>query len=269
MGTGFTERNDKVNGVIEPVENRTGRIGSSNSKSSADTSSTSTGTAGTAGTVGTAGTGTAGTEKVADEKFSELAFLTEDEKRAYDVADDTEKKRLLRNAKRRQRYQNEKTGQAKPRKVNKKKSVEPPINNDSLKLMIVTVSGLVASRPGMEHWMLSDKEIDSIVTPLGNILKDYNAFSTLGEHSNEIALAMACITVFAPRLFVTASKMKERKKNDITGNSVNTNVTGTGKQIVRKESDRNKDIDKRDNRQSAVTSADHVHDVSWYGQPLA
>ena len=265
MGTGITERNDKVNGVIESVENGTGRTGSADGKSTCSTK-TSTGTAGTAGT-GTAGTGTA--EKIKDETFSGLAFLTEDEKRSYDTADETEKKRLLRNAKRRQRYQNEKTGQAKPRKVNKKKSAEPPINNDSLKLMIVTVSGLVASRPNMEHWMLSDKEIDSIVTPLGNILKEYDAFSSLGGHSNEIALAMACITVFAPRLFITANKMKERKNNGITGNTVNTNVTGTGKQIVRKESDRNKDTDKGHYRQSTATSSDNVHDVSWYGQPLA
>ena len=135
--------------------------------------------------------------------------------------------------------------------------------------MIVTVSGLVASRPNMEHWALSAKEIDSIVTPLGNILKEYNAFATLGEHSNEIALAMACITVFAPRLFITANKMKEGKKNGITGNSVETTVRRTGKQIVRESDNGNKKSDKGNSRQPTTTDTDNVLDVSWYGEPLA
>lgn len=262
-------KTDSETGAVTGTGTGTGR-----SNKSTDSADTSTRTAGTAGTGTGTGTGTAGTagaqNGVGIEKSTELAFLNEDEKKAFAVADEDEKKRLLRNAKRRQRYQTEKTGQAKPKKVNKKKTnATPPITDDSLKLMIVTVSGLVASRPNMEHWALSEKEVDSIVTPLSNILKQYDAFSNLGEHSNEIALVMACMTIFVPRIFVTSNKLKEKKRNGITGNSVNTNVdTGRTRPLVRETTDSDKNSDKRNGGESPTYSTNNVHDVSVYGLPL-
>lgn len=268
MGKQPTGNHDESNVKIVRVDETDRGTGTGRSDKSSDSANTNTNSRTGTGTGTATGTDTGTATGVNIEKANELAFLNEDEKKAYDVADEQEKKRLVRNAKRRERYVKEKTAQGKPRRVNKKKQSEPPVNDESLKLMIVTISGLVASRPNMTHWMLSEKEVDSIVKPLSNILKSYDAFSNLGEHSNEIALAMACITIFVPRIFVTINNEKEKKKHAVTGNITDTNVTGK-RSVTGEKTDSYKRVDKTDGRQSAVSGTGNVHDVSVYGLPLS
>ena len=131
--------------------------------------------------------------------------------------DDDEQKRLERNAKRRERYAAQKAangGTVKPRKVNSKKAQADTIDTTQINALIATLSAIVASRPDCEHWLLTEKEIDSITQPMAKMLAESEALSKINENSNQIALVIACVSVFAPRLFVTAQKMKEKKERE-------------------------------------------------------
>lgn len=183
---------------------------------------------GTSGDTGT-GNGVAGGETGKEKTVTfELSLLTEEEKAQYLAGDSEERKRLERNAKKRERYRlrKENNGQnVAPRKVNKKNNVKvAPINTQSVDMIIMSLSSIIASRPGCEHWMLTQKEVSSISEPLCKLLSESQAFEKMGEHGTEIALVMACCTVFVPRLIITVSKMEEKKKHERTGNTVDTNV---------------------------------------------
>lgn len=203
------------------AESRTGESGrGTDSKSTGDTR---TGTAGTAGTVGTAGAGTAGTagtEKEKEEKKSAgLAVVNEDEKREE------------RNAKRRERYAQQKAANGesvKPRKVRQTKNkASVPVNTEQLNALVKTVSAIIASRPDCDHWLLTDKEIESITTPLAGIIAETEAFAKIANNSNQIALAVACMTVFAPRVFVTATKIKTKKETQKNARKIDETKKGT------------------------------------------
>ena len=176
----------------------------------ADSTSTSTQTTGTGTRTGT-GTGT-GTE---EEKLSGLSVLNEEEK-----------KRQERNERRRQKYAEQKAenGQTvKPRKVNKKKnSSVSSVDTQSLKQIILTVSAVISERPKMKHWLLSDKEAESIATPISNMIAKSEKFSNMGEYADQIALVMACITIIIPRIYISIRLEKEVKKIERTGQHTDT-----------------------------------------------
>ena len=196
MGEQFIGSNQQSNGqAIQPSRTTTGNH-------SPSTSTTST----TGGRTGTSGTGTSGNE-TAKEKFPALVTVEQTD----------EQKRLERNEKRRQRYkeQKEQSGQAvKPRKVNKtkKENVNETFTQEQMSTLLLSISSVIASRPNCEHWMLTQKEVDSITKPLLNILKESEKVTMITEHSNQIALSIACITIFVPRLILTVQKMNEEKE---------------------------------------------------------
>lgn len=269
MGTESPRVNDKSDGVvIEPVKTgTTGTTGTSNRSTSTTSTGTNTGTG-----TGT-GTGTStGTETVKGQEIPELALLTDEEKTQYLVADEKEQKRLLRNAKRRQRYADQKSesGQpVKPRKVKgAKKEATPQIDNTQLNLIVASLSSVVASRPNCEHWLLSEAEINSITTPLSKMLAESQAFANMGQYSNQIALCMACITVFMPRLIITVQKNKEVKKIARTGQRTNTSVNDERVGTAGEKKDSNTGTDKRNVKQSSTSSKNNADNVPFYGVPI-
>lgn len=265
MGEIVATDNGKIDREVVAV---TGTAGGSGKSSSAADTSTGGNTGGRTGG-NTAGGNTGGENGQSTEKIDELALLTEEEKRQYATADDTERKRLIRNAKRRERYKNEKGGNVKPKKVNKKKASEPVVDNATINMLIATLSTVVSSRPDCEHWALSEKEINSISEPLSKMLQEYDAFSNIGQYSNQIALVMACVTVFMPRVFISLNKVKEKKKNVITGNrtDVSTGNIVTGRNL-REEKTSDKKPTGRNDGQSTDNGTKHVNDVSLYGLPI-
>ncbi len=201
----------EIRAVDEPISGKAGnstRADKRQSGGSTDTTDTRTGDTGRTGTDGRTGrTGdTTRKAEVKNEVFSGLASV-----------DDDEQKRLERNAKRRERYAAQKAangGTVKPRKVNSKKAQSDAIDTTQINALIATLSAIVASRPDCEHWLLTEKEIDSITQPLSKMLAESEALSKINENSNQIALVIACVSVFAPRLFVTVTKMKEKKERE-------------------------------------------------------
>ena len=180
-------------------ENRTsggtGGTGNTKSASATDTGTTAGGTGGRTGG-GTGGT-TANKEKVVST-----------------MADVEEEKRLERNRKRRERYAKQKAeGTQKPKKVNSKKT-KAVIDTSQIETLIKTISVMVSSRPGQEHWLLLDSEVKALAEPLTNILKDSSAFSSISEHSNAVALVIACITIILPRTIKSISDISKKKKKE-------------------------------------------------------
>lgn len=229
---------------VEPINRETGTGTGGNSKSS---SSTDTGT--TAG--GTTGTGTGGRTR---------GKTTTEKEVVSTMVDVEEEKRLERNRKRRERYAKQKAeGTQKPKKVNTKKSKEV-IETSQIETLIKTLSVMVSSRAGQEHWMLLDSEVKAISEPLTNILKDSNAFNSISEHSNAVALVIACITIILPRTIKSITDISKKKKKE---KEVKKNVELRGSQR------KNISNVKRDDRSISANGANSGTNAIWYGDAIS
>ena len=225
-------------------ENRTsggtGGTGSAKSTSSTDTGTTTGGTGGTE-------TGRTG-EKTGGEK--EVIST---------VVNVEEEKRLERNRKRRERYAKQKAeGTQKPKKVNTKKTKDV-IDTNQIETLIKTISVMVSSRPGQEHWMLLDSEVKALAEPLTNILKDSNAFSSISEHSNAVALVIACITIILPRTIKSVTDLSKKKKKE---KEVKKNVELRGSKT------KNITNDKRNNGNTSANDTHNGANAIWYGDAI-
>ena len=231
---------------VEPINREAGTGtggtgGDTKSKSPTDTGTRTGGTGGT-GTGGTGGT-TANKEKVIST-----------------MVDVEEEKRLERNRKRRERYAKQKAeGTQKPKKVNTKKSKEV-IETSQIETLIKTISVMVSSRQGQEHWLLLDSEVKAIAEPLTNILKDSNAFSSISEHSNAVALVIACITIILPRTIKSITDISKKKKKE---KEVKKNVELRGSQT------KNITNDKRNNRNTTANDTHNGTNAIWYGDAIS
>ena len=229
---------------VKPDKRETGGTGGTGgdtkSKSSTDTRTNAGGTGGT-GTGGTGGT-TANKEKV----ISTMANVEEE-------------KRLERNRKRRERYAKQKAeGTQKPKKVNTKKTKEV-IDTTQIETLIKTISVMVSSRQGQEHWLLLDSEVKALAEPLTNILKDSDAFTSITEHSNAVALVIACITIILPRTIksITDINKKKKEKKEVLKN-------------VEPRTSQRKNItnDKRNNGNTTANGANSGTNAIWYGDAI-
>ena len=222
-----------------------GGTGSTKSTSSTDTGTNNGGRTGGTGTGGRTG-GKTTTEK---EVISTVANV-----------DKEEQKRLERNAKRRERYAKQKAeGTLKPKKVNTKKTKEV-IETNQIETLIKTISVMVSSREGQEHWLLLDSEVKAISEPLTNILKDSNAFNSISEHSNAVALVIACITIILPRTIKSISDINKKKKKE---KEVMKNVE------LRRNQRKNITNDKRNDRNVTADDKDNGTNAIWLGDAIS
>ena len=176
------------------------------------------------------------------------------------MADVEEEKRLERNRKRRERYAKQKAeGTLKPKKVNNKKTKEV-IETNQIETLIKTISVMVSSRPGQEHWLLLDSEVKAIAEPLTNILKDSNAFSNISEHSNAVALVIACITIILPRTIKSITDISKKKKKE---KEVKKNVELRGSKT------KNITNDKRNNGNTTANDTHNGTNAIWYGDAIS
>ena len=175
------------------------------------------------------------------------------------VADVEEQKRLERNAKRRERYAKQKAeGTLKPKKVNNKKTKEV-IDTSQIETLIKSVSIMISSRKGQEHWLLLDSEVKAISEPLTNILKDSNAFSCITEHSNAVALVIACITIILQRTIKSISDINKKKKER---KEVIKNVE------LRTNKRKNINNDTGNNRNTSANDKNNGSNAIWYGDAI-
>ena len=176
------------------------------------------------------------------------------------MVDVEEEKRLERNRKRRERYAKQKAeGTQKPKKVNTKKTKEV-IDTNQIETLIKTISVMVSSRPGQEHWLLLDSEVKALAEPLTNILKDSNAFSSISEHSNAVALVIACITIILPRTIKSITDISKKKKKE---KEVKKNVELRGSKT------KNIRNDKGNNRNTTANDKNNGSNAIWYGDAIS
>ena len=219
----------------------TGGTGDTKSSSSANTGTNTGGTGGRTG--GRTGGKTTGEKEVIST-----------------MADVEEEKRLERNRKRRERYAKQKAeGTQKPKKVNTKKTKEV-IDATQIETLIKTISVMVSSRPGQEHWLLLDSEVKAIAEPLTNILKDSNAFSSISEHSNAVALVIACITIILPRTIKSVTDLSKKKKKE---KEVKKNVELRGSKT------KNISDVKRNDRNISANDKNNGSNAIWYGDAIS
>lgn len=250
---------NKHNGIIiEQVDTGAGTTTgatatgtSAKGNSSTDTGAGATGT-GTSGSGTGTGTGATGTkEKV----VSGLANVSEQEKRDK------------RNERRRKRYAEKKAEQGeqvKPRKVNKAKKQEQAqtLSNTQINSLIISLSAVIASRPKCEHWLLTEAEVNSITTPLMAMMKESQVFEKIGEHSNQIALTVACVSVFLPRVIQTIALIQEEKKNE---QRVKQAIEERNKIKNHKPSGKNDGGNATD---STVTNTNNNNNEYWFGDAI-
>ena len=211
MGTETSNINGQNNGKVIDTATGTGKGNSGGSSSTTDTRGDGRSTGSGNGTGNSSGNQT-------EKELPKLVTVTDEEQTAED-------KRLERNRKRRERYQKEKaeSGQTvKPRKVNKSKTNDVTVTSmtkEQMNALIVSTSAVLAARPNCSHWIITEKEADSITTPLLKMIAESEKLEVIAKNSNQIALVLACITIFAPRIFITIQqnnvKPKKEKKPDV------------------------------------------------------
>ena len=236
---------DTIIREVEQDKRETGGTGGTGG----DTKSTSPTDTGTTGRTG--GTGTGG--RTGGKTTTEKEVIST-------MADVEEEKRLERNRKRRERYAKQKAeGTQKPKKVNTKKSKEI-IDTTQIETLIKTISVMVASRQGQEHWLLLDSEVKALAEPLTNILKDSDAFSSISEHSNAVALVIACITIILPRTIKSITDISKKKKKE---KEVKKNVELRGSKT------KNITNDKRNNGNTTANDKNNGSNAIWYGDAIS
>ena len=224
-------------------ETGTGTGGTGGAKGSSATDTGTTGRTGGTGTGGRTGGKTSGEKEVVST-----------------VVDVEEEKRLERNRKRRERYAKQKAeGTQKPKKVNTKKTKEV-IETSQIETLIKTLSVMVSSRQGQEHWLLLDSEVKAIAEPLTNILKDSSAFSSISEHSNAVALVIACITIILPRTIKSISDINKKKKKE---KEVLKNVE------PRRSKTKNISNDTGNNRNTTANDTHNGTNAIWFGDAIS
>lgn len=247
MGGELTEISGKVDGNV--TEQTGGRTGSdSNSASTA-----STGTGGTGGRTG--GTGRTGGNKADKENIPTVVTVDTG-------LSEEERKKEERNAKRRERYARQKAEngqQVKPRKVNaaKKQTSEPVINTEQINALIISLSAIVASRPNCEQWLLTESEVEAITKPLCAMIAESDKLEVIAQNSNQIALAVACVSVFAPRIMVTVQKMKAEKEKEKHARQ----AEQTKASVER--------LNKSDSGRNAANAKEPSNELPFYGVPIS
>jgi hypothetical protein len=113
-----------------------------------------------------------------------------------------------------------KKGRGRPKGSTKKKTTPPKAkqgDSTQLKILLVTVSGILSSRPNMSAFQLTMEEAEQIAQPLSNILaKNEGVNAITSEYADHIALVVACLTIFVPKYFMyQATKPKEEKKKNV------------------------------------------------------
>ena len=101
--------------------------------------------------------------------------------------------------------------QTKRKKSAPKKKTPDSFNSDQISALIMSASAIVASRPGMEVFMLRPEEANQLATPLANMIEKSEKLQSLGEHADALSLVTASLVIFAPRVLVYSDQQKKKK----------------------------------------------------------
>lgn len=103
------------------------------------------------------------------------------------------------------------------RKPKQKKQEPSSFNAEQISALIVSMSTIVAARPGLSMFAITKTEADQIATPLSNMIAKSEALKGLSEHADAIALVSACFVVMVPRVIMYFDAQKEKQKKAAGG----------------------------------------------------
>jgi hypothetical protein len=158
--------------------------------------------------------------------------------------------------------QEEKKPAPKKRRTSKKK--KDVLSSQDLNKIFMPLVGVIASRPGMEHWSMTEEEITTVTEPLAEILGRMDALNKF-QSSAEISLIIACVALFVPRGYISIQKGLEKKKHakgNTLGSAGNKLDEGRKSRTVA-EGRKSKDADKRDDKKPAAngTANGEIYDI--------
>ena len=146
------------------------------------------------------------------------------------------------------------------RAVRKKKTT---VDSESVEKLLFTVSGVVATRKGMEHWQLSKQECKTIAEPLVEVMDKYDVSKTFADNAPEIALVVACISVAVPRVMISNQKRKVKKDDGMGGKA---EIGSAGKRLD--ENRKSKPIGRKDDGKSSYDTKNVDSEYGIFGLPL-
>ena len=104
---------------------------------------------------------------------------------------------------------------SKPRKRTTKKTAkknDEAFNSEQITALIMTTSAILSTSERGKFFALTEIEAKQIAEPLAKLIANNDSLKSLGEHSDSIALVMACFMIFAPRVFMWLQYEKAHKK---------------------------------------------------------
>lgn len=144
--------------------------------------------------------------------------------------------------------------QKKPKKVRTAKKKKSSIDTTNINKIIVGITETVATRPNCQHWKMDEKEVKSITEPLTAMLSEKEVLQKIEEHSNEIALVTACITVFVPRIFVSV-QIAQAKKEEVK------KANEHKRKVEQAESTNTKPNGKNDSKRTVAVAENYIADL--------
>lgn len=103
----------------------------------------------------------------------------------------------------------------KPKKKRAPKQTKKEKQNASIDLLTGLICGgsdMVALVPNCGHWSITEEEGRTIAEPLAKVIEKNEHLQKVMEQSDSIALVLACVSVFVPRMYMSYTIMQEKKK---------------------------------------------------------
>ena len=151
----------------------------------------------------------------------------------------------------------------KPKRKRTPRKKKTTVDSETVEKLLLTVSGIVASRKGCEHWQLTKQECKTIADPLVEVLDKYDVAKSFVDNAPEISLAIACISVTVPRLMISNQKRKVKKDDGMGGKA----ATGsTGKRLD--ENRKSKTVSREDDGKSTNNAKNANTEYGIFGLPL-
>ena len=151
----------------------------------------------------------------------------------------------------------------KPKRKRTPRKKKTTVDSETVEKLLLTVSGIVATRKGLEHWQLSKQECKTIAEPLVEVMDKYDVSKTFADNAPEIALAVACISVAVPRVMISAQKRKVKKDDGMGGKA---STGSTGKRLD--ENRKSKPVSRKDVGKSTDNTKNDDSEYGVYGLPL-
>lgn len=150
--------------------------------------------------------------------------------------------------------------EAKPKRTRKRRTKKQSIDTEPIEKLLITTTGIIATRPDMSMWKMTKQEAHAIAEPLGQVLEKYDLAKPITDNAPELSLLVAVLGFTVPRAAMTISVRKGKNKDGFKGKAVNTGSAGKTLDENRKSE---KLVEQNDRKRAAISSTDVV-----FGNPL-